>query len=99
MKYSTQETNCLYSSKEWKNKRAEFIEGKPCEWCDSTEKLVVHYTYTMKIECHNLKNKLIRELLFEKMYNTILAISLIHSFLRSFFSLILSFSDIFFSNR
>ena len=69
MKYSAQETNRLYASKEWKAKRAEFIEGKSCEWCGSTEKLAIHHTYTTKIKYHHLKNKLIKELLFEKMCN------------------------------
>lgn len=34
----------VWSSPEWRKKRAEFIKGKACEWCGSTEKLTVHHT-------------------------------------------------------
>ncbi len=30
------------NSKEWKEKRAEFLKGKTCAWCGSSEKLCVH---------------------------------------------------------
>jgi hypothetical protein len=30
------------SSREWKQKRAEFIKGKVCAWCGSSERLCVH---------------------------------------------------------
>ena len=30
------------TSKEWKEKRAEFIKGKACAWCGSSERLCVH---------------------------------------------------------
>ena len=32
-----------WQSKEWKSKAAEFIKGKSCEWCGSTENLVPHH--------------------------------------------------------
>ncbi|MDD4126243.1 MAG: hypothetical protein PHV39_00965 [Methanomicrobium sp.] len=69
MKKLSPETNILYASKEWKDKRAVFIEGKSCVWCGSTEKLAVHHTHTTENEYRAIKNKLVRELLFEKMSN------------------------------
>ena len=33
----------VWSSPEWRKKRAEFIKGKACEWCGSREKLTVHH--------------------------------------------------------
>lgn len=33
----------VWSSPEWRRKRVEFIKGKVCEWCGSTEKLTVHH--------------------------------------------------------
>lgn len=35
----------IYPSKSWKEKSAAFIAGKKCEWCGSTEKLLVHHPY------------------------------------------------------
>lgn len=35
----------VYQSKEWKEKVAAFIQGKKCEWCGSTEKLLAHHPY------------------------------------------------------
>ena len=30
------------NTKEWRQKREEFLKGKACEWCGSTERLVMH---------------------------------------------------------
>ena len=30
------------STKEWKEKRAEFLKGKTCEWCGSSDSLCIH---------------------------------------------------------
>jgi len=30
------------STKEWRQRREEFLKGKACEWCGSTERLVMH---------------------------------------------------------
>lgn len=35
----------VYSSKQWKEKVKEFVKGKRCEWCGSTEKLLAHHPY------------------------------------------------------
>lgn len=34
-----------YTSKEWKEKVAAFVNGKSCEWCGSTENLLAHHPY------------------------------------------------------
>lgn len=34
-----------WSSKEWKDRKAEFIKGKVCSWCGATEKLLPHHPY------------------------------------------------------
>jgi hypothetical protein len=35
----------VYTSKSWKDKVAEFVKGKSCEWCGSKEKLLAHHPY------------------------------------------------------
>jgi hypothetical protein len=35
--------NDTWQTQEWKEKAAEFIKGKNCEWCGSTENLVPHH--------------------------------------------------------
>jgi hypothetical protein len=32
-----------WQTKEWKEKAAEFVKSKTCEWCGSTENLVPHH--------------------------------------------------------
>jgi hypothetical protein len=32
-----------WQTQEWKDKAAEFVKGKTCEWCGTTEKLVPHH--------------------------------------------------------
>jgi hypothetical protein len=32
-----------WNTEEWKEKAAEFVKGKSCEWCGSTENLVPHH--------------------------------------------------------
>ncbi|MDD4137944.1 MAG: hypothetical protein PHT99_08660 [Methanoregula sp.] len=34
-----------YASKEWKARVSEFVKGKSCEWCGSTENLLAHHPY------------------------------------------------------
>jgi len=34
----------VWSSSEWRKKRAEFIKDKACEWCGSKKKLTIHHT-------------------------------------------------------
>ena len=33
----------LWSTREWKERRREFLKGKKCERCESTENLIVHH--------------------------------------------------------
>lgn len=33
----------VWQTQEWKDKAAEFVKGKSCEWCGATEKLVPHH--------------------------------------------------------
>jgi hypothetical protein len=35
----------IWASPEWKEKKAEFIKGKVCSWCGTTEKLLPHHPY------------------------------------------------------
>ena len=35
----------IYASKSWKDNKAQFVEGKVCVWCGSTEKLLPHHPY------------------------------------------------------
>lgn len=39
----------LWTSKEWKEKRLELIEGKLCAWCGSDEALAVHHYNEPKV--------------------------------------------------
>jgi len=34
-----------YASKEWKKNVKEFVKGKTCEWCGTTEKLLAHHPF------------------------------------------------------
>jgi len=33
----------IWQTKEWKDKAAEFVKGKSCEWCGTTKNLVPHH--------------------------------------------------------
>lgn len=35
----------IWTTKEWKEKKTEFIKGKVCSWCGTTEKLLPHHPY------------------------------------------------------
>jgi len=35
----------IYASQSWKENKAQFVKGKKCQWCGSTEKLLPHHPY------------------------------------------------------
>jgi len=45
-----------YASKEWKKNVKEFIAGKKCEWCGTTEKLLAHHPYLESYKDGNYGN-------------------------------------------
>lgn len=62
-----------WQTKEWKEKREQFIEGKVCEQCGSTEALVIHHTNSiMPYNQHFIivSNTLLAEKIQEGEYKT-----------------------------
>ena len=37
-----------WTTPQWKKKRLEFIQGRTCEWCGSTENLAIHHNHHFK---------------------------------------------------
>ena len=59
----------IYQTKIWKEKRAQWIQGKVCEMCGSTEKLQIHHLHINRGIRKSLEKKVIRELIKHKMKN------------------------------